>query len=109
MKARRIKANEDALELKGPPHAILAFAAGPYDALRWELEEDEDDLDTFQYAYFLVDDDIFVEVVRYNGNPPYTYTISVDTAATDNPEAAARYVLTECLEMPESVIDWIRP
>ena len=108
MKARRIPLNES-VSLTGPPGAVLSFFASPYDALRWELEEDEDDLDVFQAAYFLVDDTVFVEVVHYNGNPDGLYTISVDMAATKDPMAVAKHVLTEQLEMPEGVIDWTRP
>ena len=107
MKAERITAEHlSQITLKAPPAAAISFMASPYDALRWNLEDDEDDLDHFKVAYFLVDGTIFAEVVRYDGNPADTYTISVDRGATDDVLGVAKHILTEQLEMPESVIDW---
>ena len=107
MRARCL-APDEMLIPKEPLAAAIAFMASPYDALCWELEDGEDDLDHFKFRWYVVDDCILAQVIRYDGNPPDTYTILVVRTAKDV-VGAEKAVLSQCLDMPESVIDWTRP
>jgi len=93
---------------RGTLRSAAVITANPRE-LHFQLEQDHDDLDAFEAAYFQVNGRPVV-VQRYARNPQHEYTVSVDLGTLPLPPAEARQVVKDfCIEMGvrSNVVKWL--
>ena len=73
------------------PDAVIAkppsYFAGRFG---YKFCRDQDDLDEYEAAFFLLDDAIPLALIRYRGNPPDQVTLYLDNSGPSADETRAR-------------------